>query len=488
MNLGLDVSLRLSQKLSFQMIQSLKLLQVNTLQLEQVLRTELEQNPLLEIDEEIDQTQEQEREKNDEKEDAKENQESSTVDDVAENTSEELEVSEDTVDWEEYLDEGFDLGYSRSEEVDKTQEHFEPTNVYQGSLIDYLNNQIAEKKIPERKKLLIQFIIGSLDADGYLRLPTADIADVTKVDPMEVEEAIQFVRQMDPPGICARNLQECLLLQLNARGLGDSLAAQIITHSWTLFEKLKIPELARTYGIAVTDVQKAIETIKQLNPKPGYAASEEKSTTIIPDLIVEKIDGEFVVMLNDRSIPSLMVNKSYLNLVRRGSTASKEIKTYVRNKLNSATWFIRAIEQRKTTMVRVMTAIVEKQKEFFEKGPPNLSPLKLQDIAEMVAMHISTISRVTSGKYVQSPYGIYELKHFFTEDMGHDADGGAVSSERIRSRIKQLVENEVHSRPLSDQQIADILTRENIAAARRTVAKYREQLKILPARMRLKYE
>jgi RNA polymerase sigma-54 factor len=263
---------------------------------------------------------------------------------------------------------------------------------------------------------------------------------------------------------------------------------RIVEETWDLFEKLKIPEISRHFGIEPREVQEAIETLKTINPKPGYQYNPDKPSTIIPDLIVEKIDGKFVVMLNDRSVPMLHINKSYANLIKRGSNAKRDVKKYIREKFNSATWFIRSIEQRKTTMLKVMYAIIERQTDFFEKGPPNLSPLKLQDVADMVDMHISTVSRVTSNKYVQTRHGIFELKYFFTEAVGRDEEGADISSERIKNRIRQLVESESTKKPLSDQKISDILSSENLPVARRTVAKYREQMKILPARLRQKYE
>jgi RNA polymerase sigma-54 factor len=203
---------------------------------------------------------------------------------------------------------------------------------------------------------------------------------------------------------------------------------------------------------------------------------------------VEKVEDEFVDMLNDRSVPMLHINKSYAQMLRRGSTVRTEVKNYVREKLNSAAWLVRSIEQRRTTMLKVMYAIIDRQKEFFEKGPPFLGPLKLQDIADMVGMHISTVSRVTSNKYVQTPMGIFELKYFFPEAMGQDSLGGDISSEKIRNRIQELVDNENAKKPLSDQKLSDILSREDLKVARRTVAKYREQMKILPARLRQKYD
>jgi RNA polymerase sigma-54 factor len=478
MNFSLDMSMKLQQKLSFQMIQSLKLLQVNTLQLEQMLKTELEMNPLLvagdddtaDIQEEATETKDNDTEPDESGEDT------------------ELTVDEDSVDWENYLEEGFDLGYSGKEEIDHNQERYEPVSVYQTSLEEYLTNQITEKKLPEKKQLLVRFLIGSLDVDGYLRLSVDDIVNFTKSGIPEVEEALQILWSFDPPGVGARNLQECMTLQLRARGKEGSLAWRIVTQKWDLLERFKIPEIARELDIESRMVQDAVSELKTLNPKPGHEYNADKSSTIIPDLIVEKIEGKFVVMLNDRSIPSLHINRTYAEMLKRGSTARQEVKKYLREKFNSASWFIGAIEQRKATMMKVMTAIVERQNKFFEQGPPHLSPMRLQDIADMIKMHISTVSRVTSSKYVQTPHGIFELKYFFTEGVGRDAEGSDISSERIKNRIRGMIETEDTKDPLSDQKIADILSSEDMALARRTVAKYREQMKILPARLRQRYE
>jgi RNA polymerase sigma-54 factor len=476
--------MKLQQKLSFQMIQSLKLLQVNTLQLEQMLKTELEMNPVLEASDEIDAQTEEEQEQSQEQEEPKDETE------ATEEPEEDLKTSEDDIDWEEYLEEGFDLGYSYNEERDPNEETYEPTTVYSESLEEHLTKQITEKKIPEKLKLVVQFLIGSLDTDGYLRLDLQSIAEFTKVSIFDLEEALQILQEMDPAGVGSRNLRECMILQLRMRGLHDGLAMRIISETWDLFERMKIPELSRRFNVEPREIQEAIAVLKTLNPKPGYQYAADKSSTIIPDLIVEKIDGKYVVMLNDRSIPSLHISNAYAKLLKRGSTAKGDVKKYIREKFNSATWLIRSIEQRKNTMLRVMYAILERQTEFFEKGPPNINPLKLQDIADMIEMHISTVSRVTSNKYVQTRHGIFELKYFFTEAIAQDTPAGGsadVSTERIKNRIREMIEHEDTSAPLSDQKLAELLDKEGMAVARRTVAKYREQLKLLPARLRIRY-
>jgi len=483
-NLGLDLSLKLQQKLSFQMIQSLKLLQVPTLQLEQMIRNELEMNPVLEaeteevLEEEVGLDDKEEKDKEDSEEPA----------DAAEEIEEDPGVVDDDIDWEEFLDDGYDVGSRMSDEREQSDQRFEPTPVYKATLEETLTEQLAEKKLSKKINLLVQFIIGCISDDGYLRLDNESIAEATETDIYDVEEALNVIWGMEPTGVGARNLRECLILQLRKMSMHESLAMRILVEVWDLFEKVKIPDIARKLGVTNREIQEAMQIFKKCNPKPGFLVNDDRASVIMPDLVVEKMEGKWVVMLNDRTIPSLHINSGYEKMVKRGSKTRKEVKEYVREKLNGANWLIRSIEQRKNTMLRVMYAIIEKQPDFFEKGPPNLNPLKLQDVADMVEMHISTISRVTNGKYVQTPHGIFELKYFFTEGLSTDTSSGDVSAEKIRKRIKELVESENQKKPLSDQKISDKLNEENLKVARRTVAKYREQLRILPARLRQKYE
>jgi RNA polymerase sigma-54 factor len=500
--------------MSFNMIQSLKLLQVNTLQLEQMLQTELEQNPLLEVDEEMAADAEIDAEERTAEADGA-GEEGDGGDDNSEDYLEELTGSgedDDGIDWEEYLEDGFDPGGSYREETDPNEERYEPTAVYEETLEERLIEQLSGKKISKRAKQLVQFLIGCLDDDGYLRIDTEEIAARTGAAQCEVADALEILHRFDPPGVGARDLRECLLLQLRAKGMEDTLAMAIVSEHWELFEKMKIPDIARLQGVEPRQVQEAIAVIAGLDPKPGHCYGADISTAIVPDLIVRKVEGRFVVTLNDGTIPSLYINKRYAAMIRRGSKAKKEVKEYVREKFNSATWFIKAIEQRRVTMLRVMNAIVERQQIFFEQGPPNLVPLKQQEVADDIGMHISTVSRVVNNKYVQTPHGIFELRYFFTESVGAqrgakrpghtqvaaarecgvsggDTDGGGVdvTAERIKNKIRQLIDGEDAASPLSDQKIADILGKEGLSAARRTVAKYREQMRIPPTRMRQKY-
>jgi RNA polymerase sigma-54 factor len=470
------------------MIQSLKMLQMNTLQLEEYLKMELEQNPILETEDEMELEVDMDADAKLEDDKHQEDDGDTERDDDSEYLEE--VGGDDGIDWEEYLEQEYDNAYSFNEETDPNEERYETVSVYEETLEEHLMDQLAEKKVEERVRLLVQLLIGSLDDDGYLRLPIKDIVEFTGVTEGEVDDAFGVLWRLDPAGVGARDLRECLMLQLRARKMEDSLAMKIIANYWSSFEKMKIPELSRLLSVEPRQIQEAVDMIKTLDPKPGSQFTVSKSSVIIPDLIVEKVDGKFIVILNDRTVPSLSINKSYASMIRRGSKAKKEVKEYVREKFNSATWFIKSIEQRRTTMLNVMYAIIERQQVFFEKGPPNMAPLKQQEVADMIKMNISTISRVTSNKYVQTPHGIFELKYFFTESIGGQTteSGADVTAERVKDKIKQIIEDEDPKKPITDQKIAEILEAESLPAARRTVAKYREQMKILPARMRQKYD
>lgn len=584
MSFGLDLNLSvgLEQKLSPQMIQSLKLLQMNALELEMVVKQELESNPLLEIPEEGEVEAEAdaedgitseglaENEKNSEKETVdqsttsldndvsstgadgeelggdRERSSSQEFEDLGTTSSENLDRNQE-IDWESYLEDGFDLGDRRSEELDSPDERFEKVPVYSKSLQDHLLGQLQDRHLPEGCQDLVEYLIHSLDDRGWLTA-TASAPEVEKGDdadeddqdewigtppphavaakearqqaeaakvaalvpkqpdrpeiaeiqaiiegmaPLEnaslpVREAFHVLHSLEPAGIGARNLRECLLLQIQRNDHISPLAKAIVENAFELLEKLKIAALAKKFEVTPEQIQTAVKAIGTLEPHPGRLLGASTATPVTPDLLVEEVEGQLVLMLNDRSVPSLRISRAYANLLKKGSRASTDEKKYVREKLNSATWLIRAIEQRKGTMLKVMGAIMEAQPEFFTKGPTHLKPLILQDVADRIGMHISTVSRVTNGKYVQTLHGIYELKYFFSAGVTQ-SDGSEVSSVAAKDEIKRLIDAEDSRRPLSDQKIVEILKTKGLDVARRTVAKYRDQLEILPARLRKQY-
>jgi RNA polymerase sigma-54 factor len=584
MNFGLDLNLNvgLEQKLSPQMIQSLKLLQMNSLELEMVVKQELETNPLLEPAEETEEEQNKPADPDDQVAQAeervaepipdapitREDQESAAT--PADQADLDKVIPDDPkdkneIDWETYLEEGFDLGDKRTEELESPDERFEKVPVYSKTLQDHLLGQLQDRNIPPEVLPLVEYLVNSLDERGYLvreseivpeeddddddvigksaapdakpavtdpagsagqALPHPSATDgrgsmrpvpaagsksalppaVPEIpDPLvaemqaivdgsldldaaspKVREAFHVLQSLDPAGIGARNLRECLLLQIYRYGRVSPLAKRIVEEEFDLLEKLKVAAIGKKLDVPPEQIQTAMREIGALEPHPGRLVSATMANPITPDLIVEEVDGELVLMLNDRTVPSLKVSRAYAELLKKGSKASTEEKKYVREKLNSATWLIRAIEQRKSTMLKVMQAIIESQPDFFKEGPTHLRPLILQDVADKIGMHISTVSRVTNGKYVQTSHGIFELKYFFTAGVTQ-ADGREISSVTTKDEIKKLIESEDTKRPLSDQKIVEILKAKGLDVARRTVAKYRDQLEILPARLRKQY-
>ncbi len=528
MNFGLDLNLHvgLEQKLSPQMIQSLKLLQMNSMELELMIKQQLEVNPMLEQPDELD-TQSDD-EDDGEGEDAAEGESEKEMEPEAasEEADPEASLSEPgeenkEIDWESYLEDGFDLGSKHSEESENPDERFERVPVYSKTLQDHLLAQLQDRTVTPEVRALVEYLVYSLDERGYLSLDSHDTLmdedvegntemkaalaslpeEATEIGEIQavierkldlnkasrpVREAFHVLQSLDPAGIGARDLQECLWLQILRRDDINDLARRIVRDDFALLEKLKIAVIAKKYDVTPERVQSALRIIGTLEPRPGRLISPTTAATIIPDLIVEEVEGKLTLMLNDRSVPSLRISKAYAALLRKGSKASNDEKKFVREKLNSATWLIRAIEQRKSTMIKVMQAIIESQPEFFTQGPTHLRPLILQDVADKIGMHISTVSRVTNGKYVQTSHGIFELKYFFTAGVAQ-ADGTEISSVTTKDEIRLLIESEDTHKPLSDQKIVEILKEKGMDVARRTVAKYRDQLGLMPARLRKRY-
>ncbi len=539
MNLGLDLNMNvgLEQRLSPQMIQSLKLLQMTSMELEALVQQELETNPLLEPTEEGESVSAEEKKAEDERaerdetaeaeapESTESKEEAAVPEAPSEGTEPEFSPREEEpldrviaesdqskeIDWESYLEEGFDIGNKRSEELENPDERFEKVPVYAKSMQDHLLAQLQDREVTPAVAELVEYLVNSLDERGYLvsdvygtiasegLVPAADpdprhlqiqavLENRLKLEASDpqVREAFHVLQSFDPAGIGARDLRECLLLQIRRTDRIGPLAQRMVEEDFELLERLKIAALAKKYDVTPEQIQAAVKEIGALEPHPGRLLGSTSAASVIPDLVVEEIDGELILMLNDRTLPSLRVSRAYADLLRKGSRANSEEKKFVRAKLNSATWLIRAIEQRKSTMLKVMHAIMEAQPDFFKLGATHLRPLILQDVADKIGMHISTVSRVTNGKYVQTPHGIFELKYFFTAGVAQ-SDGSEVSSVAAKDEIKKLIESEDAHHPLSDQKIVEILKSKGIDVARRTVAKYRDQLEILPARLRKQY-
>jgi RNA polymerase sigma-54 factor len=453
--------------------QALKLLQVPTLELQQILKQEVLQNPLLE---EVDEVTEQEDIDREASADEQNNEE---PEDPAE---------EDPIDWSEYLQDGsLDRTYVPQSET--SMEFLEKVPVTRTTLAESLLEQLHFLNLPSESMRIAEFLVGSLDDRGWLVTPMDEIVESLGEPQEAVEKVLCVVQALEPAGVGARDLRECLLIQLDALGKRDSLAWRMIHDQFDHLVNRRFPEIARLLKVSTIEVQEAADSIATLHPRPGTMVSAEDPKYVVPDLLVERVDEEYVVMLNDRNVPRLRISSAYESVIaankRRpdASVEQKQTREYIQGKLASAKWLIQTIEQRRRTMIKVMNCIVREQREFFDKGIAFLRPLTLAQVARQIDMHESTVSRVCSGKYVQTPRGVFELKFFFSSGLATD-DGDDVSARTAKDIIKGFIDEEDKKDPLSDQRIAELLHEKGLQIARRTVAKYREQLQILPARLR----
>lgn len=463
---GLELSqkLKLEQRLAPQLIQSLQLLQLSTLELEQLLKQELETNPLLE--EATDLVEVQETEKTEAPQEEKE---------------EEVTVDRDQVDWSEYIREGFNMGFS-SREGDSAQEMAETYPPREETLAEHLLAQLKLMDLSEEEMMIGENIIGNLDDDGYLTCPIEDIASAVAVAVEDVEKMLKAIQTFDPVGVGARDLRECLMIQLDRKDEEDPLVRAIVEGHLLDLKRGRFALIAKALGVGEEEAHQAAARLARLNPRPGWGPSMG-SRTIFPDVIIEKVDNDYVVMLNDKSTPTLRVSPLYRSLLEGSTASNPETKRYVIDKLNAARWLIKSIDQRRSTILAVVNYLVEVQRDFLEHGVTHLKPMVLQKVAEALGISVSTVSRVTSNKYVQTPRGIFPLKYFFDAKI-EGRDGENVSSKRVKDLIARLIEEEDPKNPFSDQEIADRLKEKGLNIARRTVSKYREQLKIMPARFR----
>ena len=489
---GLQQSTGLRQELKVnpRLYQAMDLLYMPLLDLQQHLKQELLTNPFLELVEPEDE--------DDESPDADEVPEAQ---DLAEPEtaveSEPEKTGDDDVDWEAVLLDGFETGGQREEH--EQREWYEPVTVDTKHLSDHLTEQLALIDMSAREAFLADEFVGNISDDGYLACPLEEIqrgvnellvreaderdADVAPFSDAEMQTMLKIIQDLDPPGVGARDLRECLMLQLRAAGHRDSMAYRLVEESFEDLISHRWSELSKRFGISAQEVQNAADEIAKLDPKPGLRYSAAGENYIIPDLVVDKIDQAYHIFLNDGNLPRLKLSRAYQEIARDKKKFDTESKDFIASKLNSANWMIQAIEQRRQTMLKVMHYIVDRQRDFFERGVQALRPLTLREVAEAVGMHESTVSRVTNEKFVQTPRGVLPLKFFFSSGLA-TSDGDDVSARGIKDQIQKLVSGEDTKNPLTDQAIVEILQQTGVQIARRTVAKYRDQLGVLPARMR----
>jgi RNA polymerase sigma-54 factor len=486
---GLRQELRVNPRL----YQAMDMLYMPMMDLQQHLKQELLANPFLELVEPEDEEQE-------------------PAAPTAEQEKEKAE-KEQEMDWEEILLNGFDVSGGVREQYEQ-QEYIEPVTVETRNLADHLREQLQLLELTPRQHLLAEEFLGNVNDEGYLQASLeevlasvnqlleghaggADGEDAEEFDEdldgrrpdipwytmAELEDMLRVIQQLDPPGIGARDLRECLLLQLRDMGDTESLTFRLVDEAFADLIAHRWNDLAKRFGADPAAVQEAADQLAKLDPKPGLKYADRGDEYITPDLVVEKVGGSYRVFLNDTGMPRLRLSRSYQEVARDKRNLTQENREFIASKMNSANWMIQAIEQRRQTMLKVMNFIVDRQRDYFEKGIEHLKPLTLREVAEVINMHESTVSRVTNEKYVQTPRGVLPLKFFFSSALS-TASGEDASARSIRAKLQKMVGEEDPKKPLTDQQIVHLFQEQGIQIARRTVAKYRDQLGILPARMR----
>jgi RNA polymerase sigma-54 factor len=441
--------------------QAIKLLPMSTLELSEMLNQEMVENPMLEeVPTEELQPVEAAAEKQEEQ---KPPEKTDTWDDQ---------------DYEYFFGDYLDDGYRpRTPTEVKELPPIENTLSTSASLSDHLLWQLSMQTDDALLREIGEAIIGNLDDDGYLVATVDEIASMGPWSTENVERALRVVQTFDPIGVAARDLQECLTLQIRHLGLSGSPAEKIVTEHLRLLQNHQVPELARKLGMSIDDLKQHIELIRHLDPKPGSRHNPSQSQYVIPDVYVVKVEDQYVAVLNEEGLPQLRISPVYRRLLDKGTENSDETRAYVKDKFRSALWLIKSVEQRQKTIHKVATSIINFQRDFLDHGIEYLRPLVLRDVANDIGMHESTVSRVVTNKYMHTPQGVFEMKYFFHSGIA-SSYGEAVSSVTIKQRIRKIIEQEDPRKPLSDSKIVSILQREGLELARRTIAKYREELKI----------
>jgi len=478
--LNISLQHKLMMKLSPQQVQYLKMLQLPTLALEQKIKAELEMNPLLE-------------EGFDEEQEAAQEQETASAEETAEASKEEAADEADSYTIDDFMNDEL-KGHKVHEPYDNEEkdELPIPDSV---ALYQRLLEQFTLLELDDEELLTGEEIIGNIDEDGYLRRDLGSIVQDlnlthgTQISLEKAESTLRKIQRLDPVGIGSRSLQECLIVQLEADPADPqtkALALRILSEFYDDFTMRHFEDLTKKLCISTEELKKVIELIQHLNPKPGEGEFSAQENYIVPDFIVTKSEDDFIITLNDRNIPPLRINRAYKELMskRKKNGVSTEAKDFIRQRFEAAKWFISSIHQRRETMLKVMRTIVEKQRQFFETGE-GLRPMIYKDISEVIEMDISTISRVVNSKYVQTDYGVFSLRHFFSDSIS-TSDGDEVSNKEVKRKLRTLIDAEDPLKPLSDHKLAELLNAEGLNIARRTVAKYREAMLIPGARLRRK--
>jgi len=480
------LELRQSPKLVQQLVitpqlqQAIRLLQLTRLELVDMIGQEMNENPLLE-----------EIEEGKESSDEEERTNQAAAEQPALSPEHTVEVKgegegSDEFDWENYLENYNHAPLSGPREADgEERPSFENFLTKSTTLSDHLRWQLQLSYLSEEEKQIGIWIIGNLDEDGYLKMSLEEISAETGFPLEMAEKVLPKIQQFDPVGVAARDLKECLLIQLHQLSIRDPISEKIVMEHLSLLKNRNFPAIAKRLGVSLERVNRAAALISRLEPKPGRAYGGEVAQDIIPDVYVYKLEGEYVISLNEEGIPRLVVNSYYRRILAEGRQSHQDDRKYIQEKLRSALWLIRSIDQRQRTIYKVAQSIVKFQKDFLDQGIQSLKPLVLRDVAEDIEMHESTVSRVTNNKYMHTPQGIYELKFFFNAGIP-SIQGDAMASESVKSLLREIIVREDPKKPYSDEKLVQILKEKNIHIARRTISKYREMMKILSSSERRK--
>jgi len=467
-------SLALQQVLSPQLQQSLLILQTPLLELRNLVQQEMETNPVLE---ELP-------------EDSAADERSETEASADENFKHEFEkLASLDEEWRDYMAQSassnFDGRHGSKEADEKRQFLFDSIPV-QETLQQNLIAQLNQTVLSADDRKAAELIIGNIDDDGFLQSTTEEMALNSGIPQVDFERGLGLIQTFYPAGVGARDLRECLLIQLRRQGKEHSLEHRIVSEHMDDLGRHRFVEIARRMAISVEDVQKAADNIARLNPRPGQVFAAAPQNYVLPDVIVEKIDGEYQISFNNEQIPHLRISNLYKDIIASGDAQSSDTKDYIRDKIRSGKFLIRSIHQRQQTIMNIAQQIVSRQRDFLEHGPSHLKPTTMAEVADAVGVHETTVSRAVSGKYMATPQGVFEMKYFFTGGY-QTATGESLSNTSVKQAVLDLVKHESGSAPLSDHEIVEILSERGIPIARRTVAKYRSELNILPSHMRRKY-
>jgi len=465
-------NLALQQVLSPQLQQSLLVLQTPLLELRNLVQQEMETNPVLEelpdgpgADEPAE----------------------PSADDNFKDEFEKLASLDE--EWRDYMAQSASSGaegFRGSREAKDKRQFFFDSIAVQETLQQNVLGQLNQTALNAGDRKTAELIVGNIDDNGFLQSTPEEMALNSGIPEEDFEKMLALIQGFHPPGVGARDLRECLLIQLKREGKENSLEYKIVSEHMDDLGRRRFPEIARRMGISVEDVQKAADNIGRLNPRPGQIFASAPQNYVLPDVTVEKIDGEYQITLNDEQIPHLRISNLYKDIIASGNTQSRDVKDYIRDKIRSGKFLIRSIHQRQQTISNIANQIVSRQCDFFEHGASHLKAMTMAEVADAVGVHETTVSRAVSGKYMATPQGIFEMKYFFTPGY-QTASGESLSNTSVKEAILDLVKREDGNQPLSDNEIVEILSERGIPIARRTVAKYRTELNILPSHMRRKY-